>query len=179
MKRYKFCGAFEGEDIVFGAERPGYPSKDVDEHEVMEWIDYMKRNGIKRVVCLLPDEQLEYYNVPLLEIYEREFGKENVLWAPIKDFHLCDKDTLKKILRFLKDADTKGEKMVVHCSGGLGRTGHVLCAWLVFGRGFSVKDAIYTVMNTGRDPYEAVRRGNADERDLIDLLKWVSTLELD
>lgn len=45
---------------------------------------------------------------------------------------------------------------MVHCYGGIGRTGHVLAAWLVAQRGFSNKTAIETVRETGRNPYEAV-----------------------
>lgn len=176
MNEYGFCAAFDGEKVVFGAQRPGYPLKNVGEDKVREWINFMKSNGIRRVVCLLSQEQLEYYSSPLLDVYEEEFGRENVLWAPVEDFHLCDKETLRKILQFLKDADDKGAKVVVHCSGGLGRTGHVLAAWLVFGRGFSIEDALKAVERAGRDPYEAVRCGNAEEDDLIDILRFAQTL---
>jgi hypothetical protein len=44
----------------------------------------------------------------------------------------------------------------VHCSGGVGRTGHILAAWLVAGRGFTHQEAIATVQKTGRNPYEAI-----------------------
>ncbi len=173
---YGFYAASEDERIVYGAQRPGYPFRNVGEDKIREWIGFMKDKGIKRVVCLLPQEQLEYYTVPLLEIYKREFGDENVLWAPIEDFHLCDKETLRRILYFLKDADDKGEKVVVHCSGGLGKTGHILAAWLVFGRGFDIEEAINTVIRTGRDPYEAIWHGNAKEEDLLYLLKFAKDL---
>ena len=77
-------------------------------------------------------------------------------WAPIEDFHLSDLETLTtKILPFLAEADKQAEKVVVHCSGGIGRTGHVLAAWLVSGRGLSNIAAIAAVMRTGRNPYEA------------------------
>jgi len=36
----------------------------------------------------------------------------------------------------LVEADKQGAKVVVHCSGGIGRTGHVLAAWLVSGRDY-------------------------------------------
>jgi len=103
MNEYGFCAAFDGEKVVFGAQRPGYLLKNVEEDEVREWI-------------------------------------------------------------------------VVNCSGGPGRTGHVLGAWLVFGRGFSIEDALKAVERAGRDPYEAVRCGNAEEDDLIDILKFAQTL---
>ncbi len=45
---------------------------------------------------------------------------------------------------------------VVHCAGGIGRTGHILAAWLVSVRGFSNQDAISAVIRTGRNPHEAV-----------------------
>jgi protein-tyrosine phosphatase len=58
----------------------------------------------------------------------------------------------------------------VHCSGGSGRTGHILAAWLVHHRGLSVDDALDAVISTGRNPWEAVHCGNATEEQLRCLL---------
>ncbi len=147
---YKFAAAWENEPIVFGAAKPGHANP-----QVRDWVEFMKCQGIKRVCCLLPDNQLADYE-ELLGTYQQEFGINHVCWAPIEDFHLCDTETLtKKILPFLAEADKLGEKVVVHCSGGIGRTGHVLAAWLVSGRGLSNKAAIAAVRRTGRNPYEA------------------------
>lgn len=147
---YKFAAAWKHEPIVYGASRPGYLDS-----EVHNWIEFMKRQGIQRVCCLLPDNQLANYR-DLLGTYQREFGNQQVCWAPIEDFHLSDLETLTtKILPFLAKAEQQAEKVVVHCSGGIGRTGHVLAAWLVSGRGLSNKAAIAAVMRTGRNPYEA------------------------
>ncbi|MBW4617842.1 MAG: dual specificity protein phosphatase family protein [Cyanosarcina radialis HA8281-LM2] len=63
---------------------------------------------------------------------------------------------VRQILPFLTIANQQNEKVVVHCSGGIGRTGHILAAWLVAGRGFSSKSAISAVKQTGRNPYEPV-----------------------
>jgi protein-tyrosine phosphatase len=80
-----------------------------------------------------------------------------VCWAPIEDFHFADPTLLlQQILPFLAAANQNQEKVVVHCSGGIGRTGHVLAAWLIAGRGFARKAAIAAVKQTGRNPYEAV-----------------------
>ena len=50
----------------------------------------------------------------------------------------------------------QNEKVVVHCSGGVGRTGQVLATWLVAKYGLSNQGAIDIVRQTGRNPYEAV-----------------------
>lgn len=126
---HSFGPASEDETIVFGACRPGYSSHHVGQDFVDEWIDFMLAKGIQRVVCLLPPGQLDYYD-DLLAAYRKAFGSDKVLWAPIEDFHLADRTTLvHEILPFLSDAEMHHESTVVHCSGGIGRTGHVLAAW--------------------------------------------------
>ena len=153
---YKFAAASPSETIVFGSARPGYSS-----NQVNEWIEFMQSQDIKRVCCLLSQTQLDRYS-DLLGIYRQTFGSDRVCWSPIEDFQLVDRQTLiQEILPFLAitprglreaNADHQNEKVVVHCSGGIGRTGHVLVAE----RGFSNKTAIATVKQTGRNPYEAV-----------------------
>lgn len=179
MDYFNFGAASEEEQIVFGAQRPGYNSSLVNLADIQNWISFMKKQGIRRVCCLLTKDQLEYYEVDLLEEYGKEFGKDNVCWAPVKDYHLCDSETLHKILYFLKEADAKGERVVVHCSGGSGRTGHVLAAWLVFKRGLSEQKALETVLNMGRNPYEAINCGNATKEDLYGLLRQFRKNNLD
>lgn len=146
---YRFAPAQKEEITVFGASRPGY-----SDQEVEAWVNFMKEQNIKQVCCLLDAKQLErYFN--LLEKYQREFGTDHVCWTPIKDFHLSDLAKLtQQILPFLKKAAEQGDKVVVHCGGGIGRTGHVLAAWLVYGRGLSNQEAISAVRKTGRNPYE-------------------------
>ncbi len=148
---YKFAPASEHEPIVFGSARPGYSNKQVN-----EWTEFMQNQDIQRVCCLLPESQLRRYS-NLLDVYRQTFGLDQVCWTPIEDFHFADPEILiHQILPFLALANQHQEKVVVHCSGGIGRTGHVLAAWLVAGRGLSNQDAIAAVKQTGRNPYEAV-----------------------
>lgn len=148
---YKFSAASESELIVFGSARPGYSNE-----KVTEWIGFMQSQEIKRVCCLLPESQLDRY-ANLLDVYRKTFGMDQVCWAPIEDFYFADPGLLiHQILPFLATANQINERVVVHCAGGIGRTGHVLAAWLVAGRGFSPKAAIAAVRRTGRNPYEAV-----------------------
>ena len=174
QRPFGFGAAGPGEEIVFGAQRPGFNGTDVCLDEVDEWIGFVQGQGVRRVVCLLPDEQLRYYGKVaggLLGHYAAAFGAESVAHRPIADFCLCDVDTLRAILGDLRDADANGERVVVHCSGGIGRTGHVLAAWLVHGRGYGAAEAIAAVRQMGRNPGEAVEAGLVAEAELMALLE--------
>ena len=133
----------------------------------------MKGQEIKRVVCLLSGEQLGYYSsLPdgILGAYCKAFGDSNVLYEPVEELHLCDQGSLNRIFEFLREAESKDEPVVVHCYAGLGRTGHVLAAWLVHRRGLSAEQALRTLTDMGRDPCEAIAHGNATKVDLMKLL---------
>jgi protein-tyrosine phosphatase len=164
---YKFAAASVDESIVFGSARPGHT-----EAQVSQWIEFMldwakptlcltagcrqRERGIQRVCCLLTKQQLDRYS-NLLDNYQQAFGREHVCWTPIEDFSLATPELLvDRILPFLAIADQQQEKVVVHCSGGIGRTGHILAAWLVAGRRFDYQSAIDAVQKTGRNPYEAI-----------------------
>lgn len=149
---YKFSAATNTERFVFGSAQPGYT-----ERQVEQWLEFMQDQNIQRVCCLLPTDQLSKYAADLLQIYRQTFGHLQVCWAPIPDFRYADPDVLiHQILPFLAIAKQKQEKVVVHCSGGVGRTGHILAAWLVAEHGFSSQSAIAAIKQSGRNPHEAV-----------------------
>jgi protein-tyrosine phosphatase len=150
-----FSVASEEEPCVFGARRPGFPFPRVSSLLVHSWIAFMQAQGITRVLCLLPPRQLDAYN-DLPGSYRQMFGEHNVLWVPIEDFQLAEETQLiDQILPFLAEGERQQEKTVVHCSGGVGRTGHVLAAWLVSGRGMSNEEAIAAVKRQGRNARES------------------------
>ncbi|MEP0890277.1 hypothetical protein [Leptolyngbya sp. FACHB-16] len=79
----------------------------------------MKSQGIQRVCCLLDEDQLVRYP-DLLGCYRQAFGTENICWAAIADFEICDRITFQHtILPFLLTSDQCQQRTVVHCSGGL------------------------------------------------------------
>jgi hypothetical protein len=172
MAQFGMAAARVGETTVHGAQRPGYPARVVEPPHVNRWVSLMRDRGMRRVCCLLPPSQLAYYPSDLLSSYAEVFGETNVCHAAIEDYRLCDGAVLEgRILPFLLESDHDAAPVVVHCSGGIGRTGHVLAAWLVRHRGLSPDDAITAVVSTGRDPREAVRCGNATEQELRRLLE--------
>jgi protein-tyrosine phosphatase len=135
----------------------------------------MRQRGIERVCCLLDAPQLGYYPGDLLELYRQAFGALNICHAPVADFTLCPADLLGGvILPFLVESVRLEKKVVVHCSGGIGRTGHVLAAWLVHGRGFEAQaalEAVRFVDGALRNPGEAVEGDRVKQAALLALLE--------
>ena len=163
---FHFGPARSGERMAYGAQTPE-PSTT----SIREWADFMRTHGVTRVCCLLDAGQLAGFPVNLETEYRKLFGATHVLMEPIADHYLCSHQALSEnILPFLRAADAGGERTVIHCWGGNGRTGHVLAAWLVAARGLSPMEAIEAVEATGRLPQEAVLAGNATLDELIDLL---------
>ncbi len=161
--------------LIFGACRPGFPAKHVASDEVEAWSDFMAGNDVRRVVCLLASSaEFKYYRrLPggLLGAYGERFGASNVLHAPVRDYRLSSAENLELVLAFLRESVERGEKTVVHCAGGSGRTGHVLAAWLVHSRAIDPHQALAAIRSTGRNPFEAVETGKASDAALVALLE--------
>lgn len=162
---HNFSPAAEDERIVFGACRPNHPRRAPPDSSVDDWVRYVQDRDVERVCCLLDETQLNEYD-NLLNTYVAGFGADRVAHAPIGDFSVVDRRTLHEtILPFLDASKAASERVVVHCSAGSGRTGHVLALWLAHDRGCSVEDAVAEVRRMGRRPLEAASR--ADLRALL------------
>jgi len=167
---FRFNAAASVENLIYGAERPAYPLQVIEIDDITQWIQFMKEQGILRICSLLTIEQLEFYKFDLLEYYSKQFGEKNICWAPIKDFHFADVSVLKsKILPFLFTSLKTNKKTIVHCSGGIGRTGHVLAAWLVYARNFSIEKAFSEVIKMDRNPFEAIETKHETKENLYKL----------
>jgi len=88
--KFKFASAAPSEPTVFGAQRPGYDYHSVGQDMIVEWTDFMQANGIRRVCCLLPKEQLGFYGTDLLASYRELFGNQNVCHVEVQDLQLID-----------------------------------------------------------------------------------------
>ena len=181
VSSHNFGPAADGERFVFGSGRPGYRGQLVPEDEVEAWLDAMEERKIRRVVCLLDETQLTYYGSlveGLIARYREFFGSERVLHVPVRDFALITPGGLIEVLAFLDAAVAADERVVVHCSGGSGRTGQVLAGWLVHSRGLggaAALDAVAAVLGVERDPREVVYSGGATNEEIEGLIDRVSS----
>jgi len=170
---HRFAPAAPDERHVFGACAPGWHSAASQAAGLEDWITFMQERDVRRVCCLLAGtDRAADGNVAR---YRSAFGHDHVRHTPIADGHLPDAVALQEeILPFLAQCRDRDRRVVVHGLAGIGRTGFVLAAWLVNGRGYRPRDAIDAVRASGRDPREAVQRGNATLAELHELLKRVA-----
>jgi protein-tyrosine phosphatase len=90
------------------------------------------------------------------KLIDRNLVQSKYVGHRLAIFQLCEAEMLtQQILPFLKTAAQCDQKVVVHCGGGIGRTGQILAAWLVYHHQYSQREAISTVRKMGRNPYEA------------------------
>ena len=92
-------------------------------------IAVIKNAGIKSVVTLLSNPEFSEYGVAgLLDVY-RDAGLE-VMHCAVKDQGIPTPEQAAEVLAFMKQATDAGKKILVHCVGGLGRTGLIAAAYL-------------------------------------------------
>ncbi|KAF6261403.1 hypothetical protein COO60DRAFT_1502049 [Scenedesmus sp. NREL 46B-D3] len=137
------------ETMVYGAARPGAkqqrcytPELRVTADEVAEWVDAMKGVGVQRVVSMLSESELATYAEPLPAAMEAAFGAGNYVNVDAKAA-----GGPAEILKALQAATAAGEKVLVHCWGGGGRTGVAQAAYLMAAKGLTAEAAAEAVTN--------------------------------
>lgn len=92
--------------------------------------------GVFDVVLVLVEDKELGYDLNLWEKYGVDFRR-----LPIPDFGVPSLEELYDAVKWLVDRVKCGQKVLIHCLGGRGRSGTVAAAYLVF-KGFNADEAI-------------------------------------
>lgn len=109
----------------------------------------LREAGIHAVVCLVPHEELERYGVPELPDAYREGGFE-LLHLPVLDQQGASAAALHEATAWIEARVSAGRSVLVHCVGGLGRSGMIAACWLR-SRGVSADEAL-AIVRAARGP---------------------------
>jgi protein-tyrosine phosphatase/nicotinamidase-related amidase len=110
---------------------------------VSDDISTLKAEGVSHVLCLVPEEELHRYGVNELLGTYAEAGLR-VHHLPILDQRTGAVEEVTEALRWMDGALRTGESLLVHCVGGLGRSG-MLAATYLRTQGAGADEAIETV----------------------------------
>jgi protein-tyrosine phosphatase len=90
----------------------------------------LARVGADAVVCLNEEHELsERY--PHYVAWLRVQPTARALWSPIPDLHAPTLEQFMPVLTAIVDRLVAGERMIVHCAAGIGRSGTTAVAVLV------------------------------------------------
>ncbi len=123
------------------------------------------------------DEVAETFDaiVVLVEEYElpyslNEWRKRNVdvLHSPIPDFSAPTLNQLLKILRWIEAKTLENKRVLIHCMGGLGRSGTVAVAWVMYSKELPLREALRRV--------RSLRPGAVEVEEQMEVLKELEML---
>lgn len=143
-----FGPASDRDSILYTSERPGGDPTDGAMIQtgtvVPEWAQFMTEHGVHHVLVLLSDDEMEQYDgTGLMEAY-----KENGFTA----YHIPAKSdqAAEKIWNLLQEMESKQQKIVAHCTHGMGRSGRIAAFWLAKRYDLSVEEASEEALDAAR-----------------------------
>lgn len=105
------------------------PGRKDRERDLAQDLDVILEEGINKVICLVSqDELIEYGVFDLIKKY-REIGL-GVVHLPIMDQKTCSLDEMEGLVEMMMTELNQGHRFLVHCVGGVGRSGMVVACLL-------------------------------------------------
>ncbi len=136
--------SFKGKDQIALTLLPG--RKDM-ERDLIEDIETIKENGITHVFTLVTHEELRKHGVSNLV---QSLKREGIICThiPIKDQGIPTKEQINLLNQAIDNAINNQEKILIHCVGGLGRTGTIAALYLRYANGMDAEKAVNIVRNS-------------------------------
>ncbi|PJZ46760.1 protein tyrosine phosphatase [Leptospira brenneri] len=107
-------------------------------------INTIKKEGITHILSLITEQEYIQYGVPDLksELTQNKIQQKHI---PILDQRVPSLTQMKESMDWMEEALSKKEKVLIHCVGGLGRSGTVAAAYLIWKHGLDAESAIQKV----------------------------------
>ena len=121
-----------GVGVDVGAGRVGLtvlPGRRDWRRHLDEDLDALREDGVDALLCLVPQAELERYGVAQLPASARARGFD-LLHLPLLDQKGASADTLREAAAWIDARVGAGQSVLIHCVGGLGRSGMVAASWL-------------------------------------------------
>lgn len=137
-----------------------------------EELDYWLREGVKAVVSLVEEWELSFYNESPTEYFSklRRHGFD-VLHVSVPDGMAPSPSECHEIVSWIERKVGSGQKVVIHCINGMGRSPTVAIAYLMY-RGYGLEKAIATVAE--RNPRTSL--SNEQYYKLLEFRKYLRSL---
>jgi protein-tyrosine phosphatase len=113
-------------------------------------LETLRLHGVQHVLCLLEDHEFAKWGVADLLGSYHDAGFV-VRRFPIRDHSVCAPAGMRETVNWVSETLAGGATVMVHCVGGLGRSGIVAACFLV-AAGLTAEQAIAEVRHT-RSPF--------------------------
>ncbi len=111
--------------------------------DLLEDIKELKKENIDVVIPLITHDEMDDYDVPnLIKLYRK--NKIEVRELPILDQKVPSIKQVKELMQYMDTKFAEGKNILIHCVGGLGRSGLIAACYLKH-LGYTSEEAIHLV----------------------------------